>query len=85
MKGKDWQVEVLRGPVGPTLVRVADGVDLLVVGTGAHALTRETGPISSAQRYRRIAADFNRFGESLQRLGLQFGYHNHQFEFLPVS
>ncbi len=36
MKGKDWQVEVLRGPVGPTLVRVADGVDLLVIGTGAH-------------------------------------------------
>ena len=34
-----------------------------------------------ADAYRRIAADFNRFGESLQRLGLQFGYHNHDFEF----
>jgi nucleotide-binding universal stress UspA family protein len=32
----DWQIEVLRGNVGPTLVRAADQADLLVVGTGAH-------------------------------------------------
>jgi nucleotide-binding universal stress UspA family protein len=32
----DWQIEVLRGHVGPTLVRAADRADLLVVGTGAH-------------------------------------------------
>ena len=37
-----------------------------------------------AAAYRRIAADFNRFGESLQRLGLQFGYHNHDFEFAKL-
>ena len=35
--------------------------------------------------WRRVAADFNRFGESLQRVGLQFGYHNHDFEFKPLS
>lgn len=35
-EGKDWQVEVLRGHVGPTLVRAADRAELLVVGTGAH-------------------------------------------------
>jgi carboxylate-amine ligase len=33
------------------------GPDVLVVGTGAHALTRDPGPMSSAQRYRRIAAE----------------------------
>lgn len=33
------------------------GPDVLVVGTGAHPLTRDPGPISSAQRYRRIAAN----------------------------
>jgi carboxylate-amine ligase len=33
------------------------GPDVLVVGTGAHPLTREPGPISSAQRYRRIAEE----------------------------
>ena len=32
----DWQIEVLRGHVGPTLVRAADRADLLVVGTGGH-------------------------------------------------
>jgi sugar phosphate isomerase/epimerase len=37
-----------------------------------------------AAAYRRVAADFNRFGESLQRLGLQFGYHNHDFEFAKL-
>ncbi|HEX6053835.1 MAG TPA: sugar phosphate isomerase/epimerase [Gemmatimonadaceae bacterium] len=37
-----------------------------------------------ADAYRRIAADFNKFGESLQRLGLQFGYHNHDFEFAKL-
>lgn len=37
-----------------------------------------------AAAYRRIAADFNRFGESLRRLGLQFGYHNHDFEFAKL-
>ena len=35
--------------------------------------------------WRRIAADFNRFGESLQRVGLTFAYHNHDFEFAPLS
>jgi carboxylate-amine ligase len=33
------------------------GPDVLVVGTGAHALTRDSGPMSSAQRYRRVAAE----------------------------
>jgi len=37
---QDWQVEVLRGHVGPTLVRAADRADLLVVGTGAHTGVR---------------------------------------------
>jgi carboxylate-amine ligase len=33
------------------------GPDVLVVGTGTHPLTRDPGPISSAQRYRRIAEE----------------------------
>jgi carboxylate-amine ligase len=39
------------------LVAAGLAPDVLVVGTGTHALTRETGPVSSAQRYRRIAAE----------------------------
>ena len=39
------------------LVSSGLGPDVLVVGTGAHALTREPGPVSSAQRYRKLAAD----------------------------
>ena len=31
-----WHLEVLRGPVGPTLVRAAESAELLVVGTGGH-------------------------------------------------
>ena len=33
------------------------GPDVLVVGTGAHPLTRDPGPLSSAQRYRTLAAE----------------------------
>ena len=39
------------------LVARGIGPNVLVVGSGAHALTRDPGPVSSAQRYRRLAAD----------------------------
>ena len=38
-----------------------------------------------AAAWKRIAADFNRFAESLQRVGLRFAYHNHDFEFQPLA
>lgn len=37
-----------------------------------------------ADGWRRVAADFNRIGESLQRVGLRFAYHNHDVEFQPL-
>ena len=37
-----------------------------------------------ADGYRRVAADFNRIAGSLQRVGLRFAYHNHEFEFKPL-
>jgi sugar phosphate isomerase/epimerase len=33
----------------------------------------------------RRAAEFNRLGEEAKRAGLRFGYHNHDFEFLPLE
>lgn len=35
--------------------------------------------------YEAIAADFNRFAAELEKQGLGFGYHNHDFEFKPVD
>ena len=35
--------------------------------------------------WKRAAATFNRAGEASQKAGIQFGYHNHWFEFLPVN
>ena len=35
--------------------------------------------------WRRIAQDFNKIAESLQRVGLRFAYHNHDFEFAPLG
>lgn len=35
--------------------------------------------------YRRVGERFNRAGEAAQAAGLQFGYHNHDFEFPPVE
>jgi sugar phosphate isomerase/epimerase len=34
---------------------------------------------------KRVAASFNRSGEAAQTAGIQFGYHNHDFEFVPVE
>ncbi len=39
----------------------------------------------SLDAYRRIAAEFNRFGERCKEAGLRFGYHNHAFEFQAIE
>ena len=35
--------------------------------------------------YKRVAADFNRAAEQARAAGLQFAYHNHDFEFVPTG
>jgi len=35
--------------------------------------------------WKRIAEGFNRAGEATRKAGIQFAYHNHIFEFLPVK
>src|SRR3984885_5229279 len=35
--------------------------------------------------WKRAAETFNRAGEASKKAGVQFGYHNHWFEFLPVD
>lgn len=35
--------------------------------------------------YKRIAESFNRAGEAARAAGLQFAYHNHDFEFVPIG
>jgi sugar phosphate isomerase/epimerase len=35
--------------------------------------------------WKRAAETFNRAGEMCKRAGIQFAYHNHQFEFAPVD
>ena len=40
---------------------------------------------STADALRRVADDFNRAGEAAKAAGLQFGYHNHDFEFRAVD
>jgi sugar phosphate isomerase/epimerase len=40
------------------------------------------GPIRDAAKYRAFARDLNKAGELARKAGLDFGYHNHQAEFL---
>jgi sugar phosphate isomerase/epimerase len=35
--------------------------------------------------WKRVAATFNRAGEISRKAGIQFAYHNHHFEFVPVD
>lgn len=43
------------------------------------------GPIRDRQVWSNFAADLNRAGRMARQAGLQFGYHNHNAEFLPLS
>ncbi|QQS46082.1 MAG: sugar phosphate isomerase/epimerase [Acidobacteriota bacterium] len=36
-------------------------------------------------QYREYAALFNKAGEECRKAGIQFGYHNHDFEFMPIE
>jgi sugar phosphate isomerase/epimerase len=35
--------------------------------------------------WKRVAATFNKAGETCHKAGIQFAYHNHHFEFVPVG
>lgn len=39
----------------------------------------------SLDDYKRLAAFFNRAGEKCKKAGIQFGYHNHDFEFATID
>ncbi|MEU4420902.1 sugar phosphate isomerase/epimerase [Actinoplanes sp. NPDC024001] len=43
------------------------------------------GPIRDAAVWRAFAQDLNRAGALARVAGFRFGYHNHHFEFLPLS
>ncbi|KAB1917683.1 sugar phosphate isomerase/epimerase [Micromonospora noduli] len=42
-------------------------------------------PIRDPAVYRALARDLNRAGRLAERAGLDFGYHNHQLEFVPLT
>ncbi|MFA9391355.1 MAG: sugar phosphate isomerase/epimerase family protein [Prolixibacteraceae bacterium] len=37
------------------------------------------------ETYKRMIADWNKVGEIMQGVGIQFGYHNHNFEFATID
>ena len=41
--------------------------------------------LRNAEGLKRVAETFNRAGEASRKLGIQFAYHNHDFEFQPVA
>jgi sugar phosphate isomerase/epimerase len=43
------------------------------------------GPIRDAAVWTQFAKDLNKAGYLARQAGFEFGYHNHHFEFLPVS
>ncbi|WP_347839713.1 sugar phosphate isomerase/epimerase [uncultured Draconibacterium sp.] len=42
-------------------------------------------PDRNVESYKKMIADWNKVGEIMKAVGIQFGYHNHNFEFLPVD
>lgn len=45
----------------------------------------EAGDRKSLDQYKQLAATFNRAGAACRKAGLQFGYHNHDFEFEKIG
>jgi len=43
------------------------------------------GPIRDVAVWRNFALDLNKAGAMARQAGLQFGYHNHHYEFFPLS
>jgi len=39
----------------------------------------------NVETYKKMIADWNQVGEIMKDAGIQFGYHNHNFEFKPVD
>ncbi|HKJ81887.1 MAG TPA: sugar phosphate isomerase/epimerase [Ignavibacteriaceae bacterium] len=39
----------------------------------------------NVETYKRMIADWNKVGQIMKNVGIQFGYHNHNFEFLPTN
>lgn len=37
------------------------------------------------EQYKKMIADWNKVGEIMKNVGIQFGYHNHNFEFKPMD
>jgi len=42
-------------------------------------------PEKTTDDFKRAAAEMNQVGEITQKAGITFGYHNHNFEFLPIE
>ena len=39
----------------------------------------------NVETYKKMIAEWNKVGEIMKNVGIQFGYHNHNFEFLPTD
>lgn len=39
----------------------------------------------NVEKYKKMIADWNKVGEIMKNVGIQFAYHNHNFEFKPVD
>lgn len=42
-------------------------------------------PDRNIESYKKMIADWNEVGRIIKGMGMQFGYHNHNFEFAPVD
>jgi len=42
-------------------------------------------PEKSLDDFKKVAAEMNKIGEITKKAGIQFGYHNHNFEFRPME
>ena len=50
-----------------------------------YLLSPWVGPQKSVDEYKKLAAHFNKLGETCKKHGIRFGYHNHDYSFKKID
>ena len=56
-----------------------------IIGIEVHCLPLDSRRTAQGPNWKQAAEKFNHCGEQTKKAGMQFAYHNHWFEFLPVD
>lgn len=88
---QDAGLQSVSGHIGPPRVKTPDVIERTLdyfqaIGLDYMVLAILNGEDrKTLDQFKRHAELFNRAGEAARKRGMRFGYHNHNFEFVPID